>query len=430
MTLASWALTNQKAIESVTESRTYTSLVIKSDSIWQRLFALRSKARQSIAALLLLACTTALSQPVNTPHAEVELLAQETALRPGQPITLALSIKHAAHWHTYWKNPGDAGYPTQLSWSLPQGFAASPIDWPAPQRIPFGPMVSFGYTGDVLLPVTVNVPASAVVGEQVALRAKATWLVCNDMCIPEEGEVALTLPVAGKSAPSASAERIRKAVAALPVALSDWSATGAVAGRSLLLTLSAPASSRSLIALNVFPLIEQITDPSVQKIYRTATGYAALLQLAEGTTFRADFPLLLTSTEGLLAQGQRAGLLAVPMTQVAKIELPAGAVLLAQPSGANAAQTPVTAAPNFTLLGALGLAFLGGLVLNLMPCVFPVLSLKILGFAHHAGEGKAGQIAMRQHGLAYATGVVLSFLVLAAVLLALRAGGDAVGWGF
>jgi thiol:disulfide interchange protein len=398
-----------------------------------------------MAALWVAVSGAAFAQPVVTEHAQVELLSSVTAVRPGETTTVGLSIKHAPHWHTYWVNPGDAGYATTLNWSLPDGYVAAPIQWPAPERIPFGPMVSFGYSGETLLPLTLTVPASAVVGKPVTLRAKASWLACNDVCIPEEGEIAVTLPVVAVAAPVAAAPaalavRFASAMNAVPKAVPAWSATASVGARTVLVNITAPASHRTLSALDVFPMAEKITAATVQKMYRTADGYAALLQVTDETKDAAlptTLQMVVTSAQSLGDGGIKALLMTIPVTQVASVAAPQDAVLMSDASrvlpiaAANkVVADTVAAAPSYTLWSALGLAFLGGMVLNLMPCVFPVLSLKILGFAHHAGEGKAGQIAMRKHAIAYALGVVLSFMSLAAVLLALRAGGDAVGWGF
>ncbi|MBS0314336.1 MAG: thiol:disulfide interchange protein, partial [Proteobacteria bacterium] len=138
--------------------------------------------------------------PVKTEHAEVELLSEHTALTAGEANTIGLAIQHAPKWHSYWQNPGDAGYPTKITWQLPSGYGVGDIQWPTPKRLPTGPIINFGYDGEVLLPMTLSVPRSARVGEPVTLRGKAEWLVCKDVCVPEEAELALTLPVADGAA--------------------------------------------------------------------------------------------------------------------------------------------------------------------------------------------------------------------------------------
>ena len=162
-------------------------------SHWAPAFAGATKLWISATTLL---CVSALSAaPVKTEHVEVELIAPQTALVAGKTARVGLSIKHQPHWHTYWKNPGDSGYPTKVTWALPKGYAVSEFAWPAPQRIATGPIINFGYDGEILLTADVTVPADAIPGS-VTLKGKAEWLVCKDVCIPEDGEVSLTLPVA------------------------------------------------------------------------------------------------------------------------------------------------------------------------------------------------------------------------------------------
>jgi len=430
--------------------------------------------------------------PIKTDHAEVELIAEKTALMAGEKNTVGLSIKHAPHWHTYWKNPGDSGYPTKITWDLPAGYGIGDIEWPTPKRLATGPIVNFGYEGEVLLPVTVSVPTTAKVGDSVTLKGKAEWLVCKDVCIPEEGNVALTLPVGKDAKPSDAAPRFAAARTATPGDASAWKATLHAAvnpAREVWLELVAPANAAKLSALDVFPIPEQVSDPSVQQVYRTDDGYAVKLKLADGVKLQDRMPIVLAATSALAAKGEFSGTTLATVAS-STFALPSSAVALTS-SATNIGGT-MAASSDVTLWSALLLAFIGGMILNLMPCVFPVLSLKILSFAKYGGDkgsapsplrgegshkesqtgarggsapsplrgegwgegdrglandlgsashqptlpnplprgGRGLEREMRQHGLFYAIGVVLSFLALAGVMLALKSAGSAVGWGF
>ncbi len=400
----------------------------------------RGFLRSAWLTLSLLLAPFAFAQVVKTPHAEVELLAATTAVVPGQATRIGLSIKHAPHWHSYWKNPGDSGYPTKVVWHLPPGVRVSEFEWPAPKRLPTGPIVNFGYEGELLLPARLEVPAELKPGQRLEIRGKAEWLICKDVCIPEEGEVGLSLSVAaaGSSpAPSAHAARFAAAARAVPRPIDGWGqARVQVSGRELQLLFSGPPGAAALTAFDVFPEPEQITEPAVQSTYRTAQGYAVRLKLAEGAKLPAELPIVVTTPGGFSSQGESipALRLLAPVETVANLSLPAGAVALASPATPASPPIPTAGArgADLGLWAALLLAFIGGAILNLMPCVFPVLSLKILSFAPHAGSGHTpeSRLAMRKHGLYYAAGVVLSFLALAGVLLALKAAGSAIGWGF
>ena len=380
-----------------------------------------------VGAVAFLCATLLHAAPVKTEHAEVELIAEKSALVVGEKNVIGLSIKHAPHWHTYWKNPGDSGYPTKITWAVPPGYGVGEFDWPTPKRLATGPIVNFGYEGEVLLPVTISVPLAAKVGESVTLKGRAEWLVCKDVCIPEEGNVSVTLPVAASNAPGADGARFAAARAATPGDASAWKATlhtAANPAREAWLDLVAPAGATALTALDVFPVLEQVNDPSVQQVYRTPQGYAVKLKLVDGIKLPERMPIVLAASVPIGAKGETAGTTLATVSNTA-YTLPAGAAALA-----GVASNADSSANTLTFWSALLLAFIGGMVLNLMPCVFPVLSLKILSFAKHSGKAAESRTAMRQHGIYYAVGVVLSFLALAGVMLALKSAGSSVGWGF
>lgn len=404
-----------------------------------------ARAIAAFCAVLLFSGASVLAQPVKTPHAEVELVAETTAVAPGSSARIGLSIKHAPHWHTYWKNPGDSGYPTKVTWQLPPGVTVGDFDWPAPRRIATGPIVNFGYEDTILLPAQITLPADLKPGTTIELKGQAEWLVCKDVCIPEDGPVSLSLTVAAApGAPSAYAPRFAEADRLRPRPVEGWAdAKVEVSGRDVLVRFSGPANAR-LSGFDVFPEPEQLTEPAVQSTYRTPSGYLARLKLVDGANLPAELAFVVTAPErfspaagGELTPALR---LVAPVTTVTSLALPGDATPLpavaAKTVGGSAASGPSAPATANTstgaslgLISALALAFVGGMILNLMPCVFPVLSLKILSFAQHHGQND-GPRAMRAHGLFYATGVVVSFLALAGVLLALKAAGNAIGWGF
>jgi thiol:disulfide interchange protein/DsbC/DsbD-like thiol-disulfide interchange protein len=400
----------------------------------------------------LLVAAMGFAAAIKTPHAEVELLAEKTALVAGQSTRVGLSIKHAPHWHTYWKNPGDSGYPTKVTWELPPGFSVSEFDWPVPQRLRTGPIVNFGYEGEVLLPATVKVPANAAAGSSITIKGKAEWLVCKDVCIPEDGEVSVSLPIASSANASNAKARFDATDAAIPKLLEGWSGKAFVNGRDLQIDLTPAAGTPSLTRFDVFPEVEQITEPAVQKTYRhagNANGYTAALRLVDGAKVPEKFKLVVSSPNELGAS-KKFGYLSINTINGVSAQNTGAMILLADASAelkaAEAAAAPASSgAPNdlnpeaMSLIAAMALAFVGGMILNLMPCVFPVLSLKILSFAQHSGgqtshgahkNSVERRGAMRAHGVFYAIGVIVSFLALAGALLALKSAGSAVGWGF
>ena len=394
---------------------------------------------RALGAVALLASSAVVTaQPVRTEHVTAELVAAATAVRPGEPVQIGLRLQHIPHWHTYWRNPGDSGLPTTLSWTLPAGSSVGEIEWPAPQRLPLGPLVNYGYEGDLLLPLRFTAPPDARPGSSLRLSAEASWLVCREICVPESATLALTLPVAEAGAAPAATEHtaaFSAAAAQQPRALQGWRAEVQHAGSELLLTLDrdTPAAPGAALApVHVFPFAEQLIEPARHELYRTPAGYALRLSLLANARPPARLDGLAVaqgSTPPPWGGAQRSVAFDAPVRGVTAIALPAGAVPMASANTGGAGAAPEQlggAGAGLGLLGALVLALLGGMVLNLMPCVFPVLSIKLVGLAQQGPD----RGALHRHVAAYGAGVVLSFVLLAAVLLALRAAGSAVGWGF
>ncbi|MBP0494896.1 protein-disulfide reductase DsbD family protein [Pararoseomonas indoligenes] len=342
------------------------------------------------------------SDAVESPRARVTLAAENTAVAPGQPFRLALRMVLAPGWHSYWTNPGDAGEAPALDLALPDGGAAGPLALPAPTRIPAGPLMSFGYTGEALFPLTVTPPASLQPGRLYTIEGTARWLVCAEICIPEEGDFRLDLPVEATPRPDPGAAPLfRAAEAALPRPL-PFAARAGFEGRRGALEITGPGLAPGAVK-------EAFFFPEAPGAIESAAPQPLSLRDSALTLSLARGPLPLPDhLSGVVAITDAAGV--------------RGAYTLSVAPG------PMPAAPaGLPLWQAVLLAALGGLILNLMPCVFPILAMKAMALARHAG---AGRTALRAESLAYAAGVVLAFLLLGGALVALRAAGIAAGWGF
>jgi thiol:disulfide interchange protein len=345
-------------------------------------------------------------------HVDAELIAATDAIVPGQPLTVGLRLKHENEWHTYWQVPGDSGLPTQIKWQLPVGFNAGPIAWPHPKRLPVGPLMNFGYEGETLLLTTVQIPADLPVGTPVTLNAKASWLECKDVCIPGDAQVKLTLPVKPQAAPSSSAALFKATQARVPA--SALAASASIDGNRIRVMLSPPAG-KTLDKFEFFPLEESRIEAAAPQVLKSEGGQSAIY-LTAAKPIASDFKTL----KGVVvANGGPA--YANGWANVVQAPLSVGAV-----GAAAGATSAAGVGSSMSLLAALGTAILGGLILNLMPCVFPVLSLKLIGLAQHRTHSGP----MAAHGVAFAVGVVLSFVLLAALLIGLQQAGSALGWGF
>ena len=374
-----------------------------------------------LAAALLVPAGAAIAQPVRTPNVEAELVAPYDALLPGRVNTIALRLKIRDRWHTYWQNPGDSGLPTTLEWKLPEGFRAGPIQWPAPKALAVGPLMNYGYDGEVLHLVDIDVPASLATPSPITLAARADWLVCEDVCIPEGADLTLTLPVDARATPSARwGAAIDAARKALPRPLSGWTAEAMGEGQRVKLVLDAPPGASEPGALRFFPFSEGAIEPSgAQQLSRDGDRYVLTMPVA----FQLDPSF--ERVAGVITAARGIGDAKAATIDVALIgTVVAGPKPLDAPAAAAGGALAATA--SLSLVAALLLAFGGGLLLNLMPCVFPVLSLKVMGFVEHHDAKRT----MHREAIAFSIGVILSFVVLALALVALRAAGEELGWGF
>ncbi|NZA25483.1 thioredoxin family protein [Luteimonas sp. SJ-92] len=364
-----------------------------------------------LIALLAPAPASAASPAVRTDHLQSRLVAEATAAVPGARLTLGLLLEHDPHWHTYWRNPGDSGLPTELELTLPNGVTAEPIEWPHPQRFELADIVNFGYGERRLLPVSIVIPADYA-ADALPVRAAANWLICEVECIPGKAEYAFELPVAPTAdADPRWADDFAAARAGLPVVSA---ATLAVAedADAIALAVSGLDAAVAPAQWQWFPETPEVFANGAQPQWqRAADGWQARWPKSEYfTALPAEVALVAVDGDG------------TAWRFAAGVAGTAGSVA----SSAPAAPLPGGVATPLGLLAALVLAFLGGLVLNLMPCVFPVLSIKAMSALRSADD----RAELRRHGGWYTLGVVATFLLLAGVLLALRAGGEQLGWGF
>jgi len=371
----------------------------------------------SSLALAMLAAPALAQAPGTTHHVQASLVADAAGVAPGQTIHVALRQVIEPHWHTYWRNSGDSGEPTEIKWDLPGGWEAGGFVWPTPRKLPVGPLMNYGYEGEVLLPMTVTAPAGATPGQPVTLKAKARFLVCAEICVPEDADVTLSLPVT--PGPAAADPKWGPKIAQV---LADAPKPGLLnavfqpKGPNVALAVTGTAlKGADLAGAYFYPFAATVIDHAKpEPIERGPDGLT--LTLASGYDFQGGKqPASLT---GVLAVGGKAyEIAAAPGVP------PPGA------SGLGPPPAPVAAGggTDLGLAAAAAFAFLGGLILNLMPCVFPILAMKAASLAGHGGGQRA---EARRQGLAFGLGAVATFVALAAALIALKAAGSAIGWGF
>ncbi len=361
---------------------------------------------------------------VATANVKARLVSEVQSFSPGQVFWVALELDIKDGWHTYWRNPGDSGEATKLAWQLPPGFTAGDIVWTTPHRFDIAPLVNYGYAKHAVHLVQITAPKDLKTGSPVALAAKASWLVCSDVCIPEDANLQLTLPVSAQTgAPDPKEAALFAAARSELPSAQPAPTTARIQGDQLVISLGkewGPTLSQ-IKSLAFFPYDEGSIEYSTAQVL-TRSQDAVELSMKVGYQ-----PPKAGLIRGVLIATEQNG----TQSDTLPIEIAADF------SGAGAAQ--VKAGPQFaplpkslkepehSLPTLLLFAVLGGLILNLMPCVFPVLSIKALNVMEQAKKHPA---EVRAKGLVFAAGVIVSMLCLAGVLLALRAGGEQLGWGF
>jgi thiol:disulfide interchange protein DsbD len=379
------------------------------------------------------------------PLVTVQLIAEQDAIVPNTPFTVALKQEITAGWHTYWVNPGDTGLETKVTWQLPEGFTADPMQFPTPHRQPIGDLVNYGYENSAMFLTTITPPSNLQIGQEVTLQGKASWLVCKESCIPEQASFILTLPVQAASNPSPWSSAFIAARTLLPQTHNAVQiATHDAENLTLILDPLPLALDQLPEEAYFFPhdglLINHNADQKMVldgrkltlKIPKNTTrsvtidkvsGDIWLRTMTGAQSFRFDAPV---TKDVVTAAVPLPVIPTIPDQTAEVIKAPSVPVqTLAPPLASPLASLPKV--ESMSLFVALLSAFFGGILLNLMPCVFPVLSLKALSLvkkAHHED---------RRHviygGLSYTFGVLTSFALLAGALVVLKETGHHIGWG-
>ncbi|MDR2239557.1 MAG: thioredoxin family protein [Zoogloeaceae bacterium] len=376
----------------------------------------------TLTLLLFAALLQAAPDHAGTEQVTVRLIAERDAVRPGGEVLIGLEQRIIPGWHTYWQNPGDSGMATSIAWRLPDGASAGPLLWPPPGRHRQGDLTNYGYVDKVVLLTAIRVPESAKPESDFPVAAKVNWLVCNEeVCVPQDAELGLTLRIAANdSAQAATANpEIQAAKAMLPQP-APWPASVTYTQDGVKLRVVSPELSagqngtgaqRERAEVWFYPFQWGVIAHGAPQIVGRDDDNGGALTL----DMRAGEAPAHAALDGLLVVTEKTGGGLVTHGFVVHAE-PAAPAAVAQHDGEHVG-----------LPAALLLALLGGLILNLMPCVFPVLSIKALALVKHGGRADR---ATRLSGWAYTAGVVMSFLLLAGLLLLLRAGGAQIGWGF
>jgi thiol:disulfide interchange protein DsbD len=375
--------------------------------------------RRLLALLLLLlpaGPAVAQSSVVKTDNVRAELISEVSEVKAGEPFWVALRQSIRPKWHTYWKNPGDSGLPTEITWTLPAGAKADPIVWPVPTLIDVSGVINYGFADDVLLMAKITPPADPASGT-LTLAAAANWLVCADVCIPEDGKFTLSLPVGPVAKPANAATRalFDKARQALP--------------------MESPWPTRFGMSKSGDPTLiveaKGLKPDTIRDVYFFPAEWGAVASMAKQTaSVTADgirIPLRKGDAKGSPPQQLAGTLVLTEKTGDGEHRQAFDVNAKLDPAFVPATASLAGTGEELSLAEALLFALLGGLILNLMPCVFPVLAMKAAAFARLAGHEKS---AMRRDGIAYTAGIVVAFAAMATVVVAIRASLGEVSWGF
>lgn len=369
--------------------------------------------------------------PFKNDHIEAEIVAENTSIQPGKPFTVALRFKLAPKWHSYWIHSGDEfiGEPTTLKWTLPEGFQAGPLQFPYPHVVVQWDIPGLSHEGEVYHLVEITPPATLAPGAEVTLKGRAKWQACEEICVPGDVELSLTLPVKEETAqPGPLAAAFAAAREKLPVVPEGWETSAAVEGNDIVITVKnvtglasiPPAAKVYSEALAIDPLGKSTFSVENGILTIKAPKHKAFKELAK--PFRA----VIVSEQGF---GDAKWRHAIQLGGELAPPVAAPATPTTGDTGAESGGSDTEAASAASLgenaFKMLLFGFLGGLILNVMPCVFPVISLKIMSFVNQAGEEKSKVL---KHGLAFTLGVLVFFWVIASILLAIRAAGGQADW--
>jgi len=346
--------------------------------------------------------------PVKAQHLTAELVSLSPNIAPGGTLQVGLVLTLEEHWHVYWLNAGDSGEPPKITWTLPDGVTAGPIQFPIPSRLPLGPLMDFGYEDEVAFPVQLTAASSLKPGS-IHLDAKINWLVCREVCIPGRAHLGLNLTVSPDAAPAQPVGALGEALTLIPTPLPANDKLTVTGGKTdFVLTLT---TGKRETDAEFYPADqEQIANAAPQDVEPLPDGLRLRVKRSD------DLKTLPAQLHGVLKLSD---------TVAYDVTTPITPGEIAPAADSKAPGAPDTS--DVTILSAIGLAFVGGIILNLMPCVFPVLFLKGLALLQSSGEERS---RLRSHGIVYTFGILVSFWAIVGVLLALRAGGSQAGWGF
>lgn len=364
--------------------------------------------------LLLLALSPASALLTSSQHVQFELISANEAISPGTSFWVAAHFKIDPGWHLYWKVAGESGLPTTLQWQLPEGFKAGETRWESPDLFDFEGIASYGYKNEFALLTQLTAPQTLQAGTTVTLTAQATWLACETACIPGMAERSLKLPVATSPVINTiTAERIEAVNKRVPQPLPEtWEARAYHDEGKITLTLTPKALlSPKIDAFAYFFDENQTLDTEAKQLLFPLENGGILLKLTPKENTRSTL-------KGIL-KGNFA-----PIETGIALDLPIASMPPAKTEGPAVVKSHFS---EYSLLRIIGLAFIGGMILNLMPCVFPVLGIKVLSFVKKAGSDKW---KIRAHGLLFTLGVLIAFWILTLILLSMKAAGEEIGWGF
>ena len=354
------------------------------------------------------------SIPVDTGKVNASLVSSHDVVPPGGRFHIALRTELDPHWHTYWRNPGDSGEPVHVEWKVSDGVTIGDIHWPLPQTLATGPIINYGFEGTPLFPVEFTVPATAEPGSVMIFDADFYYLVCKDVCIPEQGKASLPIKVGSTEIDTRWDSEIKAALAATPKA---GKMTGGIkkSGDNVIIGVENIPSGADLSAAHFFPYDQGVLGHSQAQIARLGQRGLEISTQAE-YLWDEDLPETFSGALAFTKNGERLG---------QEVTLNVGQTV---DIGLAATKTAKKAAiGGVTLWTAIIGALIGGLILNLMPCVFPVISIKALSIAKSAHGERA---AIKREAWLYTAGVIATFLLLTFILLAFKAGGAEIGWGF
>jgi len=377
-------------------------------------------AVRTLTCAWILQCLCLASWPANAAHTHVDLLLAAETARPGDQVEAGVRLQMEPHWHTYWKNPGGSGIPTKVEWDLPSGVTAEELQWPVPEKLGDDDLTTYIYQDEVTLLTRFKLDPALPAGP-LRIKAKVSWLECNQLCLPSSARTEATLSIAATATPSSHAALLDAAQHKLPLAPRDlaarawWETGDTTNARPLRVqwkTSSTPESADFYPASgDTFELL-----PNTERVDSEPGSVSIRLQVRK---LKGNWP---TELSGLVVQQTKEARAGYPVKFQVAESGPAN--LASSPAPTTSSEAQLVPAP--ALWRMLIYAFIGGLILNIMPCVLPVIALKILGFV---GQGKSDPRRVRQLGLIYGLGVLFSFVVLAGLVIGIRAAGHRAGWG-